>query len=115
MAIWSARQVEAQLDPVGNIGNVGAIGLALGFGILFADRAARWNELGSGLRVFVAGVIMLLLCLGVAGAAYAVYLTFVVTAGRSGLVNTMTIFACLCTAGAMVWLVQFRRMGRVRE
>ena len=109
MAVWSAWQVEARQDPAGNIGNVGAIGLAIGFAILFADRAARWDQLGDGLRSLAAGLIRLVLWLAVIGAVYAAYLAFVATAGRNGTVDALAFFACLCTMGTLAWLV---RLGR---
>ena len=109
MAVWSAWQVQARSNPVSNVGNIGAIGLALGFAILFADRAARWEQLGAGLRTLVGGSVTLILWLSVAGAAYAAYLAFVATAGRSGTVDALAIFACLCTIGTLVWLVRLRR------
>ncbi len=108
MAVWSAWQIEARLDPVGNIGNIGAIGLALGFAVLFADRAARWKQLGAGLSMLIGGLITLILWLSVAGAAYAAYLAFVATAGRNGTVDTLAIFACMCAVGSLVWLVGLR-------
>ena len=108
MAVWSAWQVQAQRNPADNIGNIGAIGLALGFAVLFADRAVRWEQLGASLRALVAGAITALLWLTVVGAAYAVYLAFVATEARSGTVNALTAFTCLCTIGTVIWLVRLR-------
>ena len=114
MAVWCAWQVQARQHPSGNIGNFGAIGLALGFAGLFADRAARWEKLGTGLRSLVAGFVALVLWLAVAGAAYAAYLAFVALAGRSGTVDALAAFACLCALGSLAWLVRLRNGSPAR-
>ena len=109
MAVWSAWQVQARLDPTHDVGNIGAIGLVLAFAILFADRAARWEPLGAGPRSLVAAAMTLVLGLGVAGTAYAAYLAFVATGGLNGTVDALAVFACLCTVGSLAWLVRLRR------
>ncbi len=114
MAVWAAWQVEAREEATSNAGNFGALGLTLGFAILFADRAARWEQLGAGLRSFVSGAIALVLWLAVAATAYAAYLAFVATGAANGTVDTLAVFACLCAVATLFWLLRLRS-GAVRR